>query len=37
VHYLALLQTFGIFDMRADVEAAAADIERSIDLLRRRL
>jgi hypothetical protein len=25
------------FPMRADVEAAAADIEQSIELLRRRL
>jgi hypothetical protein len=29
--------SLGEFSMRADVEAAAADIEQSIELLRRRL
>jgi hypothetical protein len=34
--YLAIPEQRTSF-MRADVEAAAADIERSVDLLRRRL
>jgi hypothetical protein len=29
--------SIGVLSMRADVEAAKADIEQSIELLRRRL